>query len=212
MVSQFEKQNPEPKANVTDNSLPLIQIATAMHESPAVDVLLLAFSADPIARWTWPDPQQYVAHFPSFVEAVGGKAFVNGSAYYIDGYAGAALWLPPGIYPNDDELIDFLQNTVSKPLQKDIFTVFETLERYHPDEPHWYLPLLGVDPYQRNKGYGSALMHHTLAQCDRDQVSAYLESSSVKSIPFYERHGFEVLGTLQVETSPPFFPMLRRPR
>lgn len=28
----------------------------------------------------------------------------------------------------------------------------------------------------------------------------------------YERHGFELLGTIQVGTSPPIFPMLRTPR
>jgi hypothetical protein len=27
---------------------------------------------------------------------------------------------------------------------------------YHPDEPHWYLPLLGVDPLRHGKGLGSA--------------------------------------------------------
>jgi hypothetical protein len=41
---------------------------------------------------------------------------------------------------------------------------------------------------------------------------AYLESTNPKNIPLYERHGFEVLGTIQVGTSPAVCPMLRRPR
>ena len=32
------------------------------------------------------------------------------------------------------------------------------------------------------------------------------------NIPLYRRHGFEVLGTIQVEDAPPLFPMLRQPR
>jgi hypothetical protein len=28
----------------------------------------------------------------------------------------------------------------------------------------------------------------------------------------YERHGFELLGTIQTNTSPSIFPMLRKPR
>ncbi|MEM9767501.1 MAG: GNAT family N-acetyltransferase [Cyanobacteria bacterium P01_D01_bin.71] len=212
MVSRLRKQEPRSQLEITAPSLPAIKVATAVHESPAVDVMVLAFSADPIARWTWPDPQHYVAHFPSFVEAVGGKAFISGKAYYADGYAGAALWLLPDIHPNHAELMDFLQHTVSKPRQKDVFTVFETREIYHPDGPHWYLTVLGVDPYQRNQGYGSALTQQALVQCDRDRVPAYLESTSIKSIPFYERQGFEVLGMVQVETSPPLFPMLRQPK
>ena len=41
---------------------------------------------------------------------------------------------------------------------------------------------------------------------------ACLESSNPKNIPLYERHGFELLGTIQVGASPPIFPMLRKIR
>lgn len=37
------------------------------------------------------DPQQYLKHFPRFVKAFAGKAFIHESAYYVDGYLGAAL-------------------------------------------------------------------------------------------------------------------------
>jgi GNAT superfamily N-acetyltransferase len=84
--------------------------------------------------------------------------------------------------------------------------------RYHPHEPHWYLPLIGVDQAQQGKGHGTALLQHALIPCDRDHTLAYLESSHPKNIPFYARHGFELLGTIQVGTSPPTFPMLRTPR
>ena len=53
---------------------------------------------------------------------------------------------------------------------------------------------------------------HTLDACDRDHAPAYLESNNPKNVPLYERHGFELLGTIQAGTSPPIFPMLRKPR
>jgi ribosomal protein S18 acetylase RimI-like enzyme len=71
---------------------------------------------------------------------------------------------------------------------------------------------MGVDPFHQGKGFGSALMQHALTPCDRDRKLAYLESTNPKNIPLYERHGFELLGTIQVGTSPPLFPMLRKPR
>jgi hypothetical protein len=61
---------------------PSIQIATASDEAPAIAVVVLAFSADPVVRWTWPEPQQYLRHFPHFVQAFGGQAFAHRSAYY----------------------------------------------------------------------------------------------------------------------------------
>lgn len=191
---------------------PTVKTATVSDEARAIAVVVLAFSADPAVRWTWPDPDQYLMHFPSFIRTFGGKAFAHESAYCVDGYAGAALWLPPSVRPDEDALIALLQRTGSAQVQKDGAAVFEQMGRYHPQEPHWYLPFIGVDPFHQGKGYGAALMQHALIPCDRDHTLAYLESSNPKNIPLYERHGFELLGTIQVGTSPPIFPMLRTPR
>jgi GNAT superfamily N-acetyltransferase len=130
----------------------------------------------------------------------------------VDGYAGAALWLPPEVHPDEDVLLTLLQSTVSEPLQPNIFAVFDQMGHYHPREPHWYLPLIGVDPFHQGKGYGAALLQHALLRCDRDHTLAYLESTNPKNISLYERHGFVLLGTIQVGTSPPLFPMLRKSR
>jgi ribosomal protein S18 acetylase RimI-like enzyme len=83
---------------------------------------------------------------------------------------------------------------------------------YHPHEPHWYLPLLGVDPTRQGQGIGSALLQHAAALCDRAGQLAYLESSNPANVPLYERHGFEVVGTIQAGASPTFYPMVRKPR
>jgi ribosomal protein S18 acetylase RimI-like enzyme len=191
---------------------PSIKTARVSDEAPAIAVVVMAFSADPAVRWAWPDANQYLRHFPSFVRAFGGNAFPHESAYCLDGYAGAALWLPPAVHPDEDAMMTLLQRTGSEQAQKDGPALFEQMGRYHPQEPHWYLPFIGVDPLQQGKGYGTVLMEHALIPCDRDHTLAYLESSNPKNIPFYERHGFELLGTIQVGTSPPIFPMLRKPR
>ena len=102
------------------------------------------------------------------------------------------------------------QRTVPEQDQETLFAVFEQMGQYHPDEPHWYLPLIGVDPAQQGKGYGSALLKYALRRCDEDGSPADSESSNPKNIPLYRRHGFEVLGTIQVGSSPPITPMLRR--
>ncbi|NJP12337.1 MAG: GNAT family N-acetyltransferase [Leptolyngbyaceae cyanobacterium RU_5_1] len=174
--------------------------------------MVLAFSRDPSARWMYPNPYHYLTHFPRFVQAFGGNAFAQETAYWIDGYAGAALWFPPGVEPDADSVIDVLEQTTAESEQADLFAVFELMGHYHPDQPHWYLSIIGVKPTQQGKGYGSALMQPVLMQCDRDRIPAYLESSNPANIRFYERHGFEVLGTIQVGSSPPIFPMLRHPQ
>ena len=190
-----------------------IKYATTSDEKAAVvDVATLAFSTDPLARWLYPNPHQYLTHMPSFVMAYGGKAFVCGSAHYLLGYAGAALWLPPDVHPDEERLLPLIQSTVSEQTQRDLFGLLEQMESYHPQRPYWYLPVIGVDPTYQNQGYGSALIQHLLLICDHEQTMAYLESSNPRNISLYKRHGFELLGTIQMGTSPPVFPMLRKPR
>ena len=89
---------------------------------------------------------------------------------------------------------------------------FSTDGFYHPGEAHLYLPLIGVDPAHRGKGCGAALLRHALRQCDRDHLAAHLESTNPANIALYQRHGFEVRGTIQVGSAPPLFPMLRAAR
>jgi ribosomal protein S18 acetylase RimI-like enzyme len=185
---------------------------TTGDEGPVIDTVVLAFAADPVARWSWPESHQYLASMPQMARAFGGRAFVSKGAHATDGYAGAALWLPPGVTPDEDALGEIVQRTVADSIRPNVLAVFEQMAVYHPHEPHWYLPLIGVDPIHQGKGHGDALMTYALGQCDQDHLPAYLESTNPRNISLYQRHGFEVMGTIQVGSSPPLVPMLRRPR
>jgi GNAT superfamily N-acetyltransferase len=171
-----------------------------------------AFIGDPMARWSWPNAGTYLASMPRLVEAFGGRAFEHGSADAVDDFAGVALWLPPGVHPDEDRLGALVEETVAPALRSEMFGVFEQMAAYHPKEPHWYLPLIAVDPAHQGKGHGHVLMKWALDRCDRAHLPAYLEATSARSVPLYERHGFEVLATIQVGSSPPLVPMLRRPQ
>src|SRR5262245_39245619 len=158
-----------------------VETATADDEATVVAILTLAFSSDPAARWTWPDPQAFLATFPRFASAFGGAAFGRGSAHRI-GSAGAALWLPPGASPDEAALAALMQGTADPRTAIDGPQLMQQMARHHPREPHWYLPLIGIDPAQQGAGLGSALLRHATEICDREGVLAYLESSNPRNI------------------------------
>jgi ribosomal protein S18 acetylase RimI-like enzyme len=189
-----------------------IKSATADDEAAVIGVFTLAFSTDPVARWLYPNPREYLAHFPRLALAIGGKAFANSSVHYVEGFAGAKLWLPPGVSPDEERPVAMIRETVSERLQGELLTILEQMGFAHPKDPHWYLWMIGTDPIRQGRGYGSALLRHALALCDRDKSLAYLESSNPRNLSLYLRHGFELLGTIQVGDSPAIFPMLRKPR
>lgn len=189
-----------------------VRVLTPADEDPAVQTIVLAFAADPMARWTWPTAQQYLAAMPRLVRAFGGAAFSGGSAYSTDGYAATALWLPPGASSDEEGLGAVVESTVDGSLRPAADSIFEQMAAYHPTEPHWYLPLIGADPAHQGEGHGDALMTYALARCDSDHAPAYLESSNPRNISLYERHGFERLGEIQAGSSPTLVPMLRPAR
>jgi len=190
----------------------LIRTATVADAERCLAVLALAFSSDPPCRWAWPDPQQYLEAFPRFARAFGGGAIEHGTANYYEGFSGVALWLPPGVAPDEASLVRVIQDTVAAARRDAMFWMFEQMDAFHPRAAHWHLPLIGVDPAHQGKGIGSALLSHALNASDSQKVLAYLEATSPQNVPLYERHGFEALGSIQVADSPPVVPMLRKPR
>ncbi len=119
---------------------------------------------------------------------------------------------PPNVSADEEALVSLIERTAPASIQQDAAGVFEQMAGFHPHEPHWYLPLIGVDPARQGQRLGDQLMRHALARCDTDQLPAYLESSNPLNLSFYQRHGFEALGKIQVGSSPTLVPMLRKPR
>jgi GNAT superfamily N-acetyltransferase len=189
-----------------------IRSVTRSNQDRFAAAMTLAFSADPAARWAWPDPLQFFNTFIPLVTLFGGKAFDHGSAYVIGDFVGVAQWLPPGVQPDDGPIAALFERTMSGPKLGEVLFLFEQMASFHPHEPHWYIPLIGVDPAFHGWGYGSQLMRHALAVCDRDQQPAYLEATSPTNRRFYKHHGFRVLGEIRSGDSPPMYPMLREPR
>jgi ribosomal protein S18 acetylase RimI-like enzyme len=189
-----------------------VRRATIEEQSQVESVIVLAFSTDPMARWSLGRAERYLAVMPELVRAFGGQAFAAGTADVVEGFGGAALWLPPGVNADVERLGAIMQEHAERSILADMMRVFEEMDRFHPKDPIWYLPLIGVDPAAQQQGHGSALLKYALARCDRDGLPAYLESSNPRNITLYQRHGFESLGKIQIGSSPQLVPMLRQPR
>ena len=198
-----------------NDNLPAITVVSTEHRLVALKTIVAAFAADPLVRWMVPQADTYLTHAAQMYDNFGGAAFDAGTAFEIDGYAGAALWVPPA---NDDhsddgsEVSELLTKIVAEERMEEVGSVLGEMEAYHPSEPCWYLPLIGVDPCHQGRGLGAQLMKHALAKCDEAGLPAYLESSNPANISLYERHGFEVMGKIQSATSPAVHPMYRAAR
>lgn len=191
---------------------PRIDLATANDASKIIQTITLGFSADPIARWVWPEAADYLNSMPKFAMAFGGGGFEHGSVYAADNGRAAAMWLPPKIEPDSDAIEAILMGSIALDRAAEIDDFFSQMDAFHPEESCWYLPLIAADPAFTGRGLGAMLMKHALKRCDEDGLPAYLESSNPRNISLYQRHGFEAIGTIQTASSPVMTPMLREPR
>ncbi len=187
---------------------PCIHSVQAEGRGRVIDALTLAFASDPANRWLYPDDDDYLSHFPAFVTALGGLALDRGTAFVSEDYSGASLWLAPDASPDEEALTQFV-DTVAPDKRADMSAIIEEMARYHPHEPHCYLPFIGVVPARQGQGLGAALLRRGLADCDAARLPAYLESTTPRNRPLYERHGFVAIGEIKVGSCPPVVPMLR---
>ena len=189
-----------------------VRHATPSERPRCLAALVTAFAGDPLLRWMLPDPATYLAFFPRVGEFYGGRAFEHDAAFCTDDFTAVALWLPPGVEPDMDALGGVMEQAVDPSRHEEVFGLLEQVGHAHPEEPHWFLPAIGVDPRHQGHGYGSALLERSLEPCDQDNAIAYLEASNPRNVPLYERFGFEVVGEIQMGSSPVVTPMVRPPR
>lgn len=179
-----------------------------------------AFSEDPIMTWVLPKAMHRAKALPRMFAVMTRHHFLAGGGVEVamnhESLGAAALWDPPGRWKQSERdelrmmpgLLCALRSRVTAARQ-----VMELMKPVHPEEPHWYLAVIGSDPTVRGGGFGHALMRSGLDRADAEHAPAYLESSNPDNIPYYMRFGFEVTGEIKLpDGGPSMWPMWRQPR
>ncbi|HEX7321646.1 MAG TPA: GNAT family N-acetyltransferase [Mycobacterium sp.] len=179
-----------------------------------------AFYDDPVWTWMLPDDKSRVARMAAYFAASTRHHHLAGGGVEVacDGpvVGAAALWDPPGRWRASPwAQLRTLPGVIRGFGLRSLGArrVEELLNAVHPEEPHWYLAVLGSDPTVRGKGFGQAVMRSRLDRVDREHAPAYLESSKLANVPYYQRFGFEVIGeTALPGGGPTLWRMWREPR
>jgi GNAT superfamily N-acetyltransferase len=175
-----------------------------------------AFHDDPMMAWIYPDPDTRPTHAQAFMRLGLEIGFPHGHVYSIAPDAGAAVWAPPDVDLFDDAAVTNMFTMLGEQIgerSEEVGSGLLQVTEHHPrDVPHFYLFILGTQRTHQGKGLGSDLMREVLDRCDRQGLGAYLESSNVRNVPFYERHGFKVTADVAVSPECTIRPMWRDPK
>lgn len=74
----------------------------------------------------------------------------------------------------------------------------EEIKKLHFKKLIYYLWFIGVDPKHQGLGIGTQLMDDLIKDSMRHQRPIYLETSTLKNIPWYEKFGFAIYNELDL--------------
>jgi ribosomal protein S18 acetylase RimI-like enzyme len=83
-------------------------------------------------------------------------------------------------------------------------------EKYHPEERHWHLGPVAVEPGFQGKGVGGQMVARFCALVDAEREKSWLETDKAESARFFERFGFVTVDEAEVLGVPNWF-MRREP-
>lgn len=182
------------------------------------EALSLAFHDDPVMQWLFGDVSPRPMRFTEpFFASEGKRHLGHGQVYTSDDTPAAAYWDPPGQWKTAIRDVVGLAPLMVRGMGLRTVNAVRGLgrmEKAHGQQPsdHYYLAVLGTRPDRQGQGLGSALLAPVLARCDEEGTGAYLESSKESNIPYYRRHGFEVVGEVDFPSGPRLWPMWRDPQ
>jgi ribosomal protein S18 acetylase RimI-like enzyme len=190
----------------------------AAADVPAIgEALALAFHDDPVMAWLFgPQDEKTLRHLGRYLSHETTRHLKHPTVYTTDARAGAALWDPPGHWKTGVGEVLKLMPVMLPGLRHRVVRALRGLakiEAAHDKHPeHYYLAVLGTRPDRQGQGIGATLLRPVLERCDQDGIGAYLESSKESNIPFYRRHGFEVVEEIHLPKGPLLYPMWRDPQ
>lgn len=179
--------------------------------------LARAFFEDPLGIYVVPDPARRLAVIEQGFDLFLRRVWIGHEETYTvgDTGVGACVWEPPGTWKigaaKQLSMLPAMVGAFGRSLPR-LLSALSAAERGHPEEPHYYLPILGVEPESQGRGRGSAMMFPILSRCDAEGVPAYLEASTPRNRALYERHGFKMTEAFQLgRGGPTFWRMWRAP-
>lgn len=186
-------------------------------------VLARAFAGDPIITHYLYDSVRRAVAFPAFFEAVVEELLPSNQVLVARSGRdplGVAAWRPPHPVEPDEaararaQRAQQIVQTMFPRSCPDLFEGFAALEALHPEEPHWYLAFVGVEPRLQRRGVGRALLAPVLHVADETRTMCYLETPFPETHAYYEALGFTRYGEYCTFPGAPqgVVAFLRRPR
>ncbi len=172
-----------------------------------VAVLMDAFSDYPVMRFVLGGdplemPDGLAALLGFFTDVRFGMGWPVLGLHLDDELVAAALVNEPDDTPFLDRFTEGLAR-VRAALGPEAYDRLERFERAsegnEPDEPHYFVGMVGVRAGHQRAGYGRALLAHVHEMAAATGHGVALSTEDPRNVPFYEALGYQVIGEKDVD-------------
>jgi len=173
-----------------------------------VDINTTSFANDPYLNYMFhevDDPETRMMFIKNMQ-----AAFINQTIHFNESYSlsddlqSVMLMIPPE-NPWPEDLWDvFTESQKKLLLDRNLTTTYERfmkLEEFFSEKfcefdgiSGYYLLVLSTNINYRKQGLASKLLNQVFGKLDREGKKCYIECTDHNNIPFYKKHGFQIIG------------------
>lgn len=167
-----------------------------------VDILSTSFNDNKSVNYIIKQDYKRVERIKKLIEYSFEMCYLYGDVFLSDDKKGCALILLPDKKKTNLKTIGLDINLIVSGMGfsniKKAMDREAKIKKLQPEGLKYYLWFIGVDTKEQNKGIGSTLMREVIKEAVSKQRPIYLETSTVKNIPWYEKFGFTIYQELDL--------------
>ncbi len=161
-----------------------------------VDILIQSFESNQSVNYIIPQDKKRIKRIRALMDYSFEVCYLFGDVFISDDNKACALI----VYPDKKKttlksiLLDLkliIQCVGFKNIKKTLARE-ALIQKIQPKEIMTYLWFIGVNLAEQNKGIGSRLLQEIIQQSIQNKRPIYLETSTIKNLPWYSKFGFKV--------------------
>jgi hypothetical protein len=174
--------------------------ASRNHKSRVIEILTKSFEDNQSVNYIVKQDNKRAERIKALMDYSFEICFMFGEVYLSDDQKGCALVLYPDqkSFSIKSTLMDvqLLLNAIGLTRVAKAMSRETAIKSNYPKDPIYYLWFLGVINSDQNKGIGSQLLKEIIIDSQKQHKPIYLETSTIKNIPWYKKFGFSIYNEL----------------
>lgn len=166
------------------------------HKSHVIEILCNSFEDNQSVNYIVKQDSKRKERIRALMDYSFEICYMFGAVYLSDDKKGCALVL----YPDQKKFsikstlldVQLLLNAIGLTRAGKAMSRESAIKSNYPKQPIYYLWFLGVLNSDQNKGIGSQLLSEIIQDSEKQQKPIYLETSTLKNLPWYKKFGFAI--------------------